>query len=183
MIASNEGVKPGRFMLCCKQENPGKHGVALVAIGNSLRGDDGVASFLCATLPDEILEQCCFFDLGTYTSLLGECLGGHKAAIIVDSTRSGVPAGDVSIINLHAVLAEPSLLDAECSHGFSFTDELNFISTQQALPDRLLFFGIEAEASNWNEEMSEALKCKLPQMRERLSQLIKTVFAETTQHA
>ncbi len=113
-------------------------GLCIVTVGNSLRGDDGIASALCENLPATVLSDVCVFNLGTYTSYLSDCLKGHKAAIIIDSTCDGLSPGSVSIIDLHALLEGPNL-NINSSHGFSVADELKLAKQLGSLPIRLIF--------------------------------------------
>lgn len=156
-----------------EQSNPA--GLCIVTVGNSLRGDDGIASALCENLPETVLSDVCLFNLGTYTSYLSECLKGHKAAIIIDSTCDGMSPGSVSIIDLHALLEGPNL-NINSSHGFSVADELKLAKQLGSLPNRLIFFGVEIGQVNWKETISPALQEKLPLLVSNLAFLVQRIL-------
>lgn len=150
-------------------------GLCIVTVGNSLRGDDGIASALCEHLPATVLSDVCVFNLGTYSNYLSDCLKGHKAAIIIDSTCDGLSPGSVSIIDLHALLEGPNL-NINSSHGFSVADELKLAKQLGSLPNRLIFFGVEIGEVNWKETISPALKEKLPLLVSNLAFLVQRIL-------
>lgn len=149
--------------------------LCIVTVGNSLRGDDGIAAALCDKLPERVLSGVCRFDLGPYTSHLADCLQGHKAAIIVDSTCDGQSPGSVSIIDLSTMLEGPDV-SINSTHGFSVADELKLAGQLGVLPKRLIFFGVEIGEVNWKETISPALESKLPQLVSNLSFLVERIL-------
>lgn len=171
MYARKHPVEPQ----CCHSAAAEPIGLCIVTVGNSLRGDDGIASAMCDQLPPRVLSDVCRFDLGTYTSYLSDCLKGHKAAIIIDSTCDGLSPGSVSIIDLNSVLEGPSL-DIKSTHGFSVVDELKLASQLGALPNRLIFFGVEICETNKKDQISPALKAKLPQLASNLAFLVERIL-------
>lgn len=150
-------------------------GLCIVTIGNSLRGDDGIAAALCDKLPERVLSGVCRFDLGPYTSYLADCLQGHKGAIIIDSTCDGLSPGSVSIVDLTTSLAGPDV-NINSTHGFSVADELKLAGQLGVLPNRLIFFGVEIGEVNWKEKISPALESKLPQLVSNLSFLVERIL-------
>ncbi|MCC7530221.1 MAG: hydrogenase maturation protease [Candidatus Melainabacteria bacterium] len=146
-----------------------------MTVGNALRGDDGIAAALCENLPAAVLSDVCVFNLGPYTSYLSDCLKGHKAAIIIDSTCDGLSPGSVTIIDLQALLEGPHL-NIKSSHGFSVADELKLSKQLGSLPNRLIFFGVEIGEVNWKETISPALKEKLPLLVSNLAFLVQRIL-------
>lgn len=153
-------------------------GLALITIGNSLRGDDGIAARLSSMLPAGM--DVCKYDLGCYTGLLSDCLSGHKAAIIIDSTQNATAPGTVSILDLRAMLDRATILNVRSCHGFSLADELRIAKNNGTLPKRIIFFGVEVDAVEWTERLSRTLELKLPQLVNNLSLLVTKVL-ETLQ--
>ncbi len=149
--------------------------LCIVTIGNSLKGDDGIASALCEKLPESVLSDVCLFDLGPYTSYLSDCLKGHKAAIIIDTTCDGLSPGSVTIVDLQALLEGPKL-NINSSHGFTVADELTLAKQRGTLPNRLIFFGVEIGEVNWKEKISPALQEKLPLLVSNLAFLIQRIL-------
>lgn len=150
-------------------------GLAVVTIGNPLRGDDGVATAICSAMPEATTRDVCRFDLGTYTGFLGDCLSGHKAAIIIDSTSNGTAPGTVSILDLGTLLDRTAPLALRSCHGFSLADELRLAKKHAHLPKRIIFFGVEIADIDWNEKLSPALQEQLPHLVLSLSNLVTRV--------
>lgn len=151
-------------------------GLCVVTVGNSLRSDDGIASELCDTLPSSLLTQVCRFDLGTHTGYLADCLLGHKVAIIIDCTRNGTEPGTVTILDLSSVVNRSAKADIASCHSFSFLDELLLAAKQQQLPERMVFFGVEASNVDWSEKLSSEMKKTFPLLMSRLSFLISVLL-------
>ena len=169
---AQEQLSPTR---CQHSELVQPDGLCIVTVGNSLRGDDGIASALCENLPEAVLSDVCLFNLGPYTNHVSQCLKGHKAAIIIDSTCDGLSPGSVTIIDLQALLEGPNL-NINSSHGFSVADELKLAKQLGSLPNRLIFFGVEIGEVNWKETISPALKEKLPLLVSNLAFLVQRIL-------
>ncbi len=152
-------------------------GLSLITIGNTLRQDDGVASYLCDTLSENDLKDVCRFDLGTYTNHLASCLWGHKAAIIIDATNNGTAPGTISLVDLNALLDRASPLAIKCCHGFSIADELRIAKKQGRLPRRIIFFGVEADNTEFGTDISAPVQSSLRWLNNNLSILVSQVLS------
>lgn len=146
----------------CIHGKPGKDGLALITIGNQLRGDDGIAAALCDALPESALQDVCRYDLGTYTGYLSDCLAGHQAAIIIDATYNGTASGTVTLMDLSSVLANAVPMNIQSCHGLSLADELRLAKKEGGLPKRIIFFGIEVNDVDWSDTPSPTLKRTMP---------------------
>lgn len=149
-----------------------RYPVGLATIGNALRTDDNVAARVCDALPPSVLNYICRYDLGAYTSFLGECLRKHPAAIIIDATENGTTTGAITVLNMETVLQGDCVLNVSSSHGFSFLDELHFCHQSMPLPNPFFFFGIEAHSVEWGDKISDELEQKVPQIALELARLI-----------
>lgn len=150
-------------------------GLCIVTVGNSLRGDDGISVALCDNLPERVFDDACRFDLGPFTSYLSDCLKGHRAAVIIDSTCDGRSPGSVTIMDLNGVLDQPGL-NINSTHGLSVADELKLAKQLGTLPRRLIFFGVEIGEVNWKDKISPALEEKLPQLVLNLALLLERIL-------
>jgi len=158
-------------------------GLAMITIGDSFRGDDGVAYALCKLLPKSTLQDVCQFHLGTHTEHLATCLQNHKGAIIVDSTSNGTAPGTVTILDLGAVVALATPLNIQSCHGLLLADELRIAKKLATLPERLIFFGIEVDRVERDARLSSAVREKLPRLERNLSLLIASVLETLKQDA
>jgi hydrogenase maturation protease len=157
-------------------------GLCIITVGNSLHGDDGISSSLCDRLPARVFEDACRFDLGPQTISLSDCLRGHRAAIIIDSTCDGIAAGSVSIVDLSGMLDQPHL-NLNSTHGCSAIEELKLAMQQKELPDRIIFFGIGIGEVNWKEKLSPHMEKKLPQLVNNLAFLVEKILETLKKHA
>lgn len=153
------------------------HGVmdnalAVVALGNSLRKDDGIAlAVLDRLVSTHRLQGACYFPLGIHTGLLGRCLPSHTRAVIIDAYTSGAVSGSVSIFDISPGSLEVVPARAGSSHGLSFMDEI-LASGDEQLPRQILFIGIEVADVGWGEEPSQALLTQLPEIASRTAAIL-----------
>lgn len=181
MLASQ---KTNKLMSCPCHHTPGnKGGLVLVAIGNTLRGDDGIAQVICDALPKPILQNVCCFALGSYTGLLIECLAPHNWGIILDATSSGSEPGAVTIIDLAQVLRTPCSIKLDLCHGFSLVEELQLARWRGLVPETLIFFGVEVANTDWGEGLSKTLQVKVSYVASELEHLIEVYTGKQPLHA
>jgi hydrogenase maturation protease len=152
-----------------------RYPIGLATIGNSFRSDDNIAARVCDALPTSALNQVCRYDLGTYTSFLGECLRKHKAAIVIDATENGTAPGTITVLNMTEILSGEKKVRVSSSHGFSFLDELRIYSKDTKLPSPFFFFGIEAKSVDWSNDLSTELEIMLPDLAKLLTVLIGSI--------
>jgi hydrogenase maturation protease len=173
MIPDDEPVaRSAEKSACCLHTRDAPEGLAVIAIGNDLRRDDGVARVLCRNLPQRVVAQVCIFDLGPFTAALKDCLTNHKAAIVIDSIASGAPPGSVTIVDLSEMLNAASPIRLKCSHGLSLFDELQVAARSVPLPRTITLFGVEAADAGYGMQLSQALSDALPQLNLQLAMLI-----------
>ena len=146
--------------------------VVLITIGNSLRGDDGVAKIVSDQIVEPLAKAVCRFDLGIDTGHLGSCIEGHCTCVIIDSTKNGIHPGAVTQLELGALLEDSKALTVESVHGFSLWDELKLAQLNRDLPKRIVFFGIEVENVDWGQSMSPAIEARLTGIVSELNSLI-----------
>lgn len=161
---SNRLKKHAKLPCKCAHTSESKGPLALVAVGNVLRRDDGVAQELCKLVPAYLSAQLCCFDLGPYTSLLKDCVACHQSAIVLDSMESGRAPGSFEIIDLKASMDAGALTTFGATHGFSLVDELYIASKTCTLPEHITLFAVEAEDAGWGEGLSLTLQNSLPQL-------------------
>ena len=147
-----------------------EQGLALITVGNNLRGDDGVASQIVQLLPKT--QDFCIFNLGSFTNYLSYCLHGHEAIIIIDAIFTQNSKGKVKVFNLNQSLLSGNIPNNLSSHGFSFIDELNFSGTQKLLPPIALFFGIEINNKDGLDIISNDIQKQFSSIVKQLTELI-----------
>lgn len=168
-----------KSFVCPHQCENVSDGIALVAIGNSLRRDDAVAQVVADGLSDEVQEELCRFNLESYSQFLLDCVVYHEVAVIVDATKGDGNSGDVTIIDLAESLHNGTPLKVQSCHGLSFMDELKIADKNSCLPAKIYFFGIEAADTDWGEGLSPELEAKKSILSNRLEQFLKSIFIKS----
>jgi hydrogenase maturation protease len=146
------------------------HDVALVALGNSLRGDDAIASHLLAGLPSGLSGSLCILDAGSYTRDLPAFLHGHRVGLIIDAAE----CDEMVIIDLFDIAQRQKVL-LDCSHALSWLDEIVLYQAEFTIPSHLLFIGVPVFDTGWREGLSKAAREKLPLLVSQLCELIERV--------
>jgi len=164
----------------CRHKNGALDGrVAIVTLGNALRGDDGVSEAVCDALPTAISDHVCRFDLGCYTGHLASCLNGHRAAIIIDSVQTGAPTGSACVLNLRNLIDQEAPLDISSGHCLSLFDELRLSDRIKRLPEIIYLFGIEVSQIEPADRLSSQLETRLPELVDDLCMLIAKIMERT----
>jgi hydrogenase maturation protease len=150
--------------------------VHLVSIGNTLRGNDGVAQSVCQSISESVLKRIKFTDLGPYTNLLEQTIDEAQTVVIVDAIHSLPNLGDCIILTLPELLS--SKLNVASTHGFSFADELNIVSHKMNMDNKqVLFFGIETGGTETSQPMlSKELQDKIPALSQKLCDLLESIL-------
>lgn len=148
------------------------NGLVLVSIGNTLRQDDGIGQAIIDRLEQDGTVNFCRYDLGTYSNYLIDCLKDHDTAIIIDSTLNAGCPGKVTVFDLNQLISKRQTLKLNSCHGFSLLDELQIANWQGSLPQRLIFFGIEANNCDWTDRLTSILKEKIPDITKQLLSVI-----------
>ena len=151
------------------------HRVALVALGNSLRADDGVCGQLLAMLPAGLRDQVCLLDAGCYARDIPAFVAGHRTGIVIDAI-SAANTSEMVIVDLGDV----ATIEPDCTHALSWLDELLLAKTKVELPSRLLFVGIPVCDVGWRIGLSDEIKERLPELVLRLQQIIEMELAACT---
>jgi hydrogenase maturation protease len=146
--------------------------IAMIALGQKLRGDDGagLAAVRCwqAMFPEQAGNAEARIELAGLPGLgLLDLLQGVKAAILVDAVQSGAPAGSVHLFT-EPDLANRSLVTSSV-HGFGVKEAL---ALGRALaergsfslppPERIAIVGLEAGRLDLTQALSPDVQAALP---------------------
>jgi hydrogenase maturation protease len=142
--------------------DPTNREIAVIGLGNTLRGDDGVAMALLEHLEISDTHDWHCFPLGTFSTLIGQCFRGQKKALIIDAVHTGARPGTLILIDLSPPLSTLTQGRMRTTHGFSFLDEIQI--HQQFLPEQIWFLGIESDECGAGEKLSAAMQLRLPQL-------------------
>lgn len=151
--------------------------LALIAIGNSLRTDDGIALALCRAFKEQNSLPAEVYELGLQTQMLAGCLSRHERVVILDAILCDKQnAAGVLVLDLNEFLASTqSRVKIRSCHGISLIDELKLLAgaNAHALPEKLFFYGIEVLKLDWGEGLSPEMEAKLPELTKGLDCFIR----------
>jgi len=136
--------------------------LAIIGLGNPLRGDDGVGCRLVEELArGELPPDVRVLDGGTAGLGLLDLLEGWNRVIIVDAAEMGRRPGEFvrftpAEVRLHASPDRFSLHHAGLSEALALAGALG-----QALPE-MVIFGVQPVEIDWGEGLSPAVEAVLP---------------------
>jgi hydrogenase maturation protease len=148
-----------------------EHGIAVVAVGNSLRGDDGVAAAVCGSLPEYLLDRICYFNAESRVGEIPSFLANHQKAIIIDAMNSGGTPGEMQIVQIDLNNVRPEV-HVNNAHGLSWLDELLVARRTVKLPELITFCGIEVVSTAWKCGLSTPVRRKLRDLSGALTKMI-----------
>jgi hydrogenase maturation protease len=157
--------------------------VCLISVGNSMRGDDGIAAIVCSRIAEDHDLKVVHYQLDSFTGQIVKCLQGYECAIIVDAFESGKKTGEISEIDLNEALASKRPLEIKSCHGFSLCDELRLSFWVNKLPKKLFLMGIEVDSCDWGEGISIPLQAKLDSITSKLKLLVCRLETEKAPNA
>ncbi|HEY9785247.1 MAG TPA: hydrogenase maturation protease [Candidatus Obscuribacterales bacterium] len=156
----------------CRHVRQKKGLLAVIGVGNSLRGDDGIGPWLVEHLSRSEMENVCAFDLGCYTSYASDLIAAHESSIIIDAVLVWETGGDGPIVAAFALADLKSLpQQIKSTHGFSWLDQVRLAEAGQT-NKKIIFFGVPVHDEVWNEGLSAAMKKRLPRLQSDLQRLI-----------
>ncbi len=143
--------------------------VVVIGIGNELRGDDAagliVARRLAARPPPEGVRVLAHD--GEAIELL-ELWDGAEAAVLVDTVRSGAPAGAIHRIDASG-MAVPAVLRRASSHTIGVAEAIELARVLERLPATVLVYGIEGDRFAAGAELSSQVAGALDELAESVA--------------
>lgn len=131
----------------------------VVAIGNPMRRDDGLAHDVVSKLS---AEQCDVIKCRGESDDLSALWEGRDSVIVVDAIRSGAPAG-----TFHSFQAEDKIVPIQIfgrtTHSFSLAESVEMARVLGNLPKSLWLCGIEGQDFSLGEGLSKSVTEAVPQ--------------------
>ena len=140
--------------------------IALVAVGNPMRGDDGVGAAVVEqlsdrlqTVPDRREVRVHIVD-GEPTRIVS-AISGADLAIIIDACRTDDPPGTVVTLEVETAgqLADHAVLS---SHGAGLAEAIGLAEALDRVPDRLVVIAISGSAFDLGSGLSESVDRAVP---------------------
>jgi hydrogenase maturation protease len=136
-----------------------ERGVLVVGVGNELRGDDGAGIAVArrvrgpaARAGVDVREQ-----LGEPIELL-DVWQGRDAVVLVDTMRSGAPAGTVRRLDASRAPLPAGVLGSSSTHAFALGDAIELGRVLRRLPPRVIVYAVEGRTFEAGACLSDELE-------------------------
>jgi hydrogenase maturation protease len=143
--------------------------VVVIGIGNDLRGDDAAGLAVARRIAAHPHPQGVRVEAhdGEAIGLL-EVWEGADAVLLVDTVRSGAPAGSIHRIDASRT-AIPATLRRASSHTIDASEVIELARVLDRLPGTVVVYGIEGERFAAGAELSSAVSGVLDQLADELT--------------
>jgi hydrogenase maturation protease len=102
---------------------------------------------------------------------------GTGLVILIDAVRSGAEPGHLHRFDAAQLAARPRQLS---THGFGVAEAVQLAAALDALPESLLFFGIEADTDNPDAGLSTAVHAALPALVAEIESVVVSHLQRTS---
>lgn len=138
--------------------------ILVLALGNPLRGDDGVGTAVLRRLSQSQLPaHVTLLDGGTpglETALLWQ---GYERVIIIDAAEMGAAPGTWRRFAPDDVQLSSASLQASM-HQAGLAEALTLAQALQMLPPQVIIFGVQPAALDWAPGLSDAVTAAIPDL-------------------
>jgi hydrogenase maturation protease len=148
-----------------------KNQILLLAIGNDIHGDEGIAIMIGREIQPLFKEKIVFSEISDTGMELLEILEGYEKSLILTIVNtSNNPIGTVEVININ----ELNNSAISFLHYVSLTQVLNLaVSLNISLPKIIKLVTIEVKKEFFiSEELSQPIKNIYPQVFERVRNIL-----------
>jgi hydrogenase maturation protease len=135
--------------------------VVVIGVGNDLRGDDAAGLEVARSIEPIAGARVVMHD-GEAVDLLDHWQGAD-AVVIVDTIRSGAPAGTIHRIDASAE-AIPSPLRRASSHTIGVAEAIELGRTLGELPGRVIVYGVEGVRFEAGSEMTDEVRAAVAKL-------------------
>ncbi len=150
-----------------------QHSTIVLALGNSLRGDDGAGQAVIEWLDQQILpEEVEAIDGGTAGLDIVSTLMGHERAIIVDAANIGRPPG--AWVRFTPDVARLKDNDTTLSlHSAGLAEALALGAALKVLPHEIIIYGVQPKSMDWSPQLSAEVRAAVPEVGQAILQELK----------
>ena len=151
----------------------------IIAVGNSLYGDDGVgAAVLERIRADGLFPDAELIDAGTDALSLIDRFDDQHLHVIVDAAKMGLEPGRVAVFAPDEVSLRIRW-DHLSLHGFGLAETFAMAETIGSMPARVRVVGVEPETIEIDRGLSTAVQAAIPEV---LAAIQAEVGADETDH-
>lgn len=134
--------------------------ILILALGNRLRGDDGVGPVLAEKV-GALLPECKIVAGIDDAMSIVNTWQDSRLTIVLDAAHSGDVPGTLHRLEGDVALPARDLMRCS-SHGSGLADALELGRIMKRFPEKLVIFAIEAESFNPGDQLSESVSCTVP---------------------
>lgn len=151
---------------------------AIIGIGNSMRGDDGIGEAVIHQLGHSELALHVRHDIdlllldGEGTRLLA-AWKGRELVVVVDAVRAGDVPGTIHRLDV-GIDPLPAWTRTASSHGAGLAAAIDLARNMHALPRELVIFGVEPSDLSMGEGLSPEVAEVLPILVDQILDDVRT---------
>lgn len=149
--------------------------VNLIALGNRLRGDDGIGPIVLSALAKKADNRAFnFVEAGSDAFAVLEYLTGRQPNIVIDCANMGLAPGSIRAfkVNKKFIPAVDSMISL---HGFSFAEIFSMAESLGELAPTT-FIGVQPASVAFGQKLS-------PQVEQAIPQILDLIIKEANQYA
>jgi hydrogenase maturation protease len=142
----------------------------VLALGNPLRGDDGVGSAVLVSLRDTAVfpPHITFLDGGTPGLETALTLQGYDKVIVIDAANLGQSAGTWRRFSLaEANLVQQAQMNGTL-HDAGFAEAVALGAALGILPPEIIVYGVQPEVIEWEMGLSTAVQTAIPHICQQI---------------
>ena len=131
-------------------------GVVVVGVGNAYRGDDGAGLAVAERVRDRVPDGVEVVTCEQEASRVIDAIEGRDAAVLVDASSSGAPAGTIHRFDASAGPV-PAQSFRSSTHAFGVGEAVELARALGKLPGMVVVYGVEGQEFAAGEGLSEAV--------------------------
>lgn len=137
----------------------------VLALGNALRGDDGVGSAVLQALKERALgPHVELIDGGTPGLETALLLEGRSRLIIIDAADFAAKPGSILNRDLTAQQLELRPVHTDSLHAAGLLDALALAAALGTFPPQVTLYGIQPQSLDYETEISAEVRAAIPQV-------------------
>ena len=140
--------------------------ILVLALGNPLRGDDGVGSAVMAALRETAVlpPHITLIDGGTPGLETALTLQGYDKVIVIDAANLGKRPGAWRRFSLaEANLVQQAQMNGTL-HDAGFAEAVALGAALDILPPEIIVYGVQPEVIEWEMGLSTAVQAAVPEI-------------------
>lgn len=134
-----------------------------------MRGDDAVGPIVAESLREQFADNdhVDVLTLGGESTRLIEAFRDRSLAVLIDAVRAGSEPGTIHRIE-PLIDGLPSAAGAATSHNAGVAEALALAAQLNALPQRVVVFGIEPATFELGHDCSPSVREAIPELRKQV---------------